>query len=144
MAANAGKALKGLTPQLKGVATKVLSFLKKNPQLTQQALQLVSDTASAKGGNVGSAAALVAQQAQQLHAKQFPLDKPEKSSRQSQNEKCVMCKALRRRKKAGTITEEEKKIIDELCNACLEFCILAEQNDDIANMTLCELVKELA
>ena len=159
----AGQVLKQLGPQLKTLASKygpqLLGLLKKagpqvtsalkgagkfavqNPELTNQLLA-TSLGALATTGTTGTTGAQGAQGAQ---------ISPEMLQSliniiygQNRNKKCEDCNTIRQKKKSGqALTEEEKKLEEDACKACLEFCALIDKNPSLQKIPLCDLLKAM-
>ena len=122
-----GPSLKGLTSSLKGLGNKI------NPQT------LIDLASIGALGNIDSA--------QQQHEEiQMPVHETINAPIvPQQNSKCLACSTLRKKKKSGqSLSSDEKKIEDEICKACIEFCILIDKDKDLTNYHLCELVQALS
>ena len=156
----AGQVLKQLGPQLKTLASKygpqLLGLLKKagpqvtsalkgagkfavqNPELTNQLLA-TSLGALATTGTTGTTGAQGAQISPEMLQSLINI-----IYGQNRNKKCEDCNTIRQKKQSGqALTEEEKKLEDDACKACLEFCALIDKNPSLQKIPLCDLLKAM-
>lgn len=156
----AGQVLKQLGPQLKTLASKygpqLLGLLKKagpqvtsalkgagkfavqNPELTNQLLA-TSLGALATTGTTGTTGAQGAQISPEMLQSLINI-----IYGQNRNKKCEDCNTIRQKKLSGqALTEEEKKLEEDACKACLEFCALIDKNPSLQKIPLCDLLKAM-
>ena len=156
----AGQVLKQLGPQLKTLASKygpqLLGLLKKagpqvtsalkgagkfavqNPELTNQLLA-TSLGALATTGTTGTTGAQGAQISPEMLQSLINI-----IYGQNRNKKCEDCNTIRQKKQSGqALTEEEKKLEEDACKACLEFCALIDKNPSLQKIPLCDLLKAM-
>ncbi len=117
-------------PQLLGLLKKGGKFAAQNPELTSQLLTMA---ASQTGGSK-----ITPEQIQQL----LLLANPNQESQKERKGKCEPCVRLKQKRKSGQeLTDEEKRIEKEACEACEEFCKAVDQNADLKDIQLCQLLR---
>jgi len=135
---------KGALSALKGVG----KFAAQNPELTNQLLTTGLGIAAGAGGANAAQGAVQGGNIQNILG-QIPPEQLQGlinalySQNRRQN-KCDPCVRLKQKKKSGAqLTEEEKRLEEDLCRACEEFCRAVDQNKELRDYQLCELLASL-
>ena len=129
---------------LKGVG----KFAAQNPELTNQLLT------TGLGIAAGAAGANAVQGSSQGGALQNILSQVSPDQLQalinaaySQNrtsKKCEPCVRIKQKRKSGQmLTEEEMRMEEDVCRACIEFCRAVDQNKDLRDYQLCDLLRTM-
>jgi thiamine kinase-like enzyme len=150
----ASSLLKKLGPQAASALKGFGKFATNNPELTNQLLATgLAAAAGAAGGSASSGAATgAATQGTQggLQALLSQIDPQvlqnliNSSYAQNRDKKCRECVTIRKKKKSGdTLTEEEKRLEQDVCRACEEFCAALDRNPQLGKLDLCDALKAL-
>jgi len=148
--------VKQLGPQAASALKGIGKFATNNPELTNQLLATgIAAAAGAAGGSAASGAATGVASGSTKGAQgalqaltQIDPDVLQNiiNSFYSQNrdKKCRDCETLRKKRKSGTtLTDAEKRLEEEACRACEDFCAALDKNPQLGKLELCDALKAL-